>query len=99
AGDRRRQAVAEALVELAEVFEGRAPFAAVDGEDLGQARGADVHARQGDRARGGDVPDRGLHGLGATVDAAEDPLENAYVLAVAGPVELALVVLAAPVDA
>ena len=48
-------------------------------------------------ARGHDA-DRGLDGLRLAVAAAEDPLEHAAVLAEPGPDELAVVVLAEPVD-
>ena len=50
------------------------------------------------RRRAGTQADRRLHRLALAVAAAEDPLEHADVLAEAGPEEVALVVLAEPVD-
>ncbi len=49
-------------------------------------------------AGGRDEADRGLDGLDLAVAAAEDPLQHARVLAEPGPQELAVLVLAEPVD-
>src|SRR4051794_18949082 len=51
-----------------------------------------------DLARGRQQPDRGLDRLALAVAAAEDPLEDAAVLAEAGPEELAVGVFTEPVD-
>ena len=58
----------------------------------------DVGALGVDLARRRDAADRGLDRLALAVAAPEDPLEDADVLAEAGPDELAVVVLAEPVD-
>ena len=62
------------------------------------ALGGQVEAVGGDAVGRRDEPDRRLDRLALAVAAAEDPLQHARVLAEAGPQELAVVVLAEPVD-
>src|SRR4051812_28158979 len=96
---RVRQPVPELLEELADGRDLLLPLLDVDAEDLLETVGLDVEAVGIERRRGRHPADRRVPRLGGVVAAAEDPLEDARVLAEARPQEAAgLEVLAEPVD-
>src|ERR1035441_9504454 len=92
--------VAELGVVLLYLRQLQRPLLGIDLQELGHHLLADVEAIGVDAARAGrrDPPDRRLHGLGAADHAAEDPGQDARVLAASGPPELPVPVLAEPVD-
>src|SRR6185503_408295 len=95
--DRRRQPVAELLIELAQLVERLPPLLAVHVQGrLERVRGH-LEPRAIDRAGRRYVPDGSLHRAAAAVDPLDDPLQDAHVLAVARPEESALPVPAEPV--
>src|SRR5436189_5001 len=84
-----RQAVAKHL---------GAPLVGVDRKHAPELLPLEVEALGLQRALGGHEADRGLGRLGATRAALDDPGQHPRVLAETGPQELAVVVLAEPVD-
>src|SRR6478672_10224019 len=94
----------ELLAELVEPLldEGQLllPVGRVDPNGLGDLLGRHVEPVDVDGALGRHEPDRGLHGIGVALEALDDPLEDAAVLAEAGPEEGAVLLVATePVDA
>ena len=96
--DLRRQALAELGQVLLDLGQLLLDQLGVDGEQLGHRLGRDREALGVDRALGRQQADRGLDRVGGALAAAEDPLQDAAVLAEAGPEELAVGVFAEPVD-
>src|SRR3954452_19014096 len=92
------QLVAELGQVLAHLRELGLDRVLVDREQPLQGLGREVEPVDVQRALGRDASDRRVGRLGLAVAAAEDPLQDTGVLAEAGPQELALVVLAEPVD-
>src|SRR5437867_6260312 len=93
------QAPAESPEEGVEVAEGVQPLVAVPGEGPLHASPVDVEPGQIEAVRGGDEAERSLHGAAAALDAIDHPLQDARVLAVAGPQEATLGVPPEPVHA
>src|SRR5690348_10245272 len=88
--------VAEEPVEIGESVE---PLVAIPRERPLHPAPIDVEPGEVEAVRGGNEAERRLHGLAATMDAIDHPLEDARVLAVARPEEAPFRVAPEPVHA
>src|SRR5882724_9896373 len=95
--DRRRHPLAELLVEFAQLVEGLPPLLAVHVQRRLERARRHLKPRAIDRAFRWYMTDRGFHGRAASVNALDDPLEDAHVLPVSGPEEEALRIAPEPV--
>src|SRR5581483_3147658 len=93
-----RQCRPDTLQELRGRFELDAPFIGIDGQRLLELARRDLEAVQVQLAGRGNDPDGSFAAADLAVDSIEHPLEHAQVLAVARPYEIAVAVLAEPVD-
>src|SRR5215212_2896341 len=91
-------AVAEAVVEVLDVGDLLAPALHVDPEQLGHPGVVEAEAVGVEGVGGGQQADRGRHGVSVARHPLEDPLQHPAVVTEAGPQELAVGVLAEPVD-
>src|SRR5690606_5792465 len=92
------QLVAELLEPLGDLRQLGLPLLDVDAEQPLQAFPVDVQTLEVQALRRRHVADRRLDRVGHTVDALDDPLEDAGVLAESRPEELAVLVAPEPVD-
>src|SRR5690606_24802442 len=74
------------------------PGLRIDREELREVVLADVQAFEVEVFGAGQAADRAFHGSGIALDATDDPLEHARVVAEARPEEAAVGALAEPVD-
>ena len=96
-GELGRELVAERGVVLADLGDRRPP-AAASTTAARRGRRRRCRGRRVERVRSPAAADRRVDRLGLAVDPLEDPLEDAAVLAEAGPQEAAVLVAAEPVD-
>ncbi|MNQ64064.1 hypothetical protein D3C85_784680 [compost metagenome] len=92
------QALAELLVEGGDQGRFLGPDVGVDVQQDLQIGVRQAQTRQVQRVLGRHATDRGVHGLSLAVQTLDDPLQHAGVVAKARPDELAVLVLAEPVD-
>ena len=94
------QSVAELRIEFFDQRDLILPQIVIHGQDLLKGLSGDFvfDAGQVDIVCVRNVTDRGLLSVDLTVTAIQDPVQNTQVVAEAGPQEVALVVLAEPVD-
>src|SRR5580765_8034921 len=95
--DRAREPRSKLPVELAEILKRFEPLVSVDVEGGLHAVRRDVQSVELEGARGRHVADWRLARVRHAVDPVDDPLEDAHVVAIAGPQELARAVTAEPV--
>src|SRR4051794_2732748 len=96
--DLTREPIAEPSEVLLQLRQLLAQLIQIDLEEVLQAAVPELQAIRVDVLRSRHPADRAVEGVDVTVTAAEDPLEHAAVLAEAGPDEVAVGVLAEPVD-
>src|SRR5713226_6456963 len=95
---RRREVAAELPEEIADRIEFRSPVSGLHAEQLLHGLRADVQAFQFQRLGRRYETDGGLDRGGFSLDALQNPLQHANVLAIARPQELAVGATAKPVD-